>query len=164
MTLDMNEELQKRRWGFRLHVLPQFPEKTLETMVQSMIAQNKVELPGMGQWTLEQDSALVQLADEFSFQNQQVVTDISPGSLTPDNQLLMKYPQLRDYSVAQMQLRFYFIQQFNTRIRDALPFINISFDDKWVCVGSVMQHVGAGAQPPPAAQHHLPSDEEELAE
>ena len=72
---------------------------------------------------------LVELASEFCYVNNMDIMTLFPGHLVPNDRMLMKYGRLMDFSLPQLQIRFYGLQRLNLMLRDNLPFINISCDD-----------------------------------
>ena len=119
----------KLRWGFRLHVLPDFAPNYLQKLTEDMIRKNELRLPASVNWTIEADHDLVELASEFCYIKTIDIMTLFPGHLVPNDRLLMKYGRLIDFTISQMQIRFYVIQQFNKMVRDSLPFINIACEN-----------------------------------
>ena len=119
----------KLRWGFRLHVLPDFAPNYLQKLTEDMIRKNELRLPASVSWTIEADHDLVELASEFCYIKTIDIMTLFPGHLVPNDRLLMKYGRLIDYTISQIQIRFYVIQQFNKMVRDSLPYINIACEN-----------------------------------
>lgn len=128
-----NAGKNKTRWGFRLHVLPDFTPVYLQKLTQEMMARNDLVLPATDKWTLELDHELVEMASEFCYVSNRDIMKLFPGFLVPNDRLLMKYGKLIDFTLSQIQMRFYLLQQLNVMLRDILPFINISCDDASAC-------------------------------
>ena len=124
-------EKNKLRWGFRLHVLPDYSSDYLHQLTQESINSNSLQLPGINKWTIESDHDLVDLATEYCYLYNYDVLTVFPERLDPSDQLLMKYPRLIDFSKSQMQIRFYLLQQLNLKLKEVLPFINISCEDSY---------------------------------
>lgn len=114
-----------------MHVLPDFSKPFLQQLTEEMIAHNELVLPATGKWTLELDHDLVEMAAEFCYVNNRDIMTLFPGFLVPSDRLLMKYGKLIDFTLSQIQMRFYILQQLNLMLRDILPFINISCDDAY---------------------------------
>lgn len=110
-------------------MLPNFSDVYLQQLTHDMITRNELILPGTEKWTLETDHELVEMASEFCYVNNQDIMTLFPGFLVPSDRLLMKYGKLIDFTVSQIQIRFYVIQRLNLMLQDILPFINISCDD-----------------------------------
>ena len=123
------KEANKMRWGFRLLVLPDYTASDLTSLTMEMMARNDLTLPQSQKWTLEADRMLVELASEFCYVNNMDIMTLFPGHLVPNDRMLMKYGRLMDFSLSQLQIRFYVLQRLNLMLRDNLPFINISCDD-----------------------------------
>lgn len=112
-------------------MLPDFSKPFLQQLTEEMIAHNELVLPATGKWTLELDHDLVEMAAEFCYVNNRDIMTLFPGFLVPSDRLLMKYGKLIDFTLSQIQMRFYILQQLNLMLRDILPFINISCDDAY---------------------------------
>ena len=123
------KEANKTRWGFRLLVLPDYTANDLTSLTMELMAHNNLTLPESQKWTLDADRMLVELASEFCYVNNMDIMTLFPGHLVPNDRMLMKYGRLMDFSLPQLQIRFYVLQRLNLMLRDNLPFINISCDD-----------------------------------
>lgn len=122
-------EKDKLRWGFRVHVLPNYSPTTLMQLMQNMIETNQLQLPDMEKWTVENDHELIEMVTEFCDQQSCSIIDLFPGNFYPSDQLYMKHPNIAQFSRSQMQIRFYLLQQLNAKIGQAIRSINISCDD-----------------------------------
>lgn len=127
------EMLQKNksRWGFRLHVLPDYSAERLLSLRTEMIANNQLQLPGMEKWTTDLDHELIEMITEYCDQQSCDISTLFPGNFFPPDQLYMKHPNLAEFSVSQLQIRFYLLQQLNLMVTQAIRYINISCDDGW---------------------------------
>ncbi|KAM7452973.1 hypothetical protein BLSTO_06286 [Blastocystis sp. subtype 1] len=94
-----NSAKNRTRWGFRLHVLPDFSKPFLQQLTEEMIAHNELVLPATGKWTLELDHDLVEMAAEFCYVNNRDIMTLFPGFLVPSDRLLMKYGKLIDFTL-----------------------------------------------------------------
>ena len=81
---------------------------------------------------METDRLLVELASEYCYQTNKDIMTLFPGHLRPSSRILMKYERLREFSLSQLQIRFYVLQRLNSMMLEILPFVNISCSDKYV--------------------------------
>eukprot|EP00941_MAST-03F_sp_MAST-3F-sp1_P002517 g2517.t1 len=120
-------------YGVRFLVVPEFAEDKLLSIAEKHKKQLRALQRSVERWSIEQDSELIDYINNWCSLKKGGADPLHffPGSLQPTAEALFRYKALRGIPLAQLQLRFLLLRNFNRRLERLLPLVDLSCDDGW---------------------------------
>ncbi|KAH9256310.1 hypothetical protein BASA81_005531 [Batrachochytrium salamandrivorans] len=122
--LEGGEVEEEEEWGFKIIVTPCYSHRTAKLLVGDGPTQNRLDLlvEQVSVFTHQQDVALVQLVSEYCAKEGLDPLGVSPATILQNP----KVKSLLPHSPTQIGLRFVVLRNFNRRLLNLLPLIDLS--------------------------------------
>ena len=125
------EARSANEWGYKMTISPLFSRETSKKLAKepSNALRLKVFHEMFRAFTLEQDCKLVEMINSMCANRGDDPLTLSPSDIVPSAMDRAKFPQLTDVPLLTLQLRFVLLRNFNRRLSNVLPLIDLSCAD-----------------------------------
>ena len=129
------------KWGIKVAFVPSFPADELRRVAARHSERLGVLQEANRRWTMAMDSSLVSYVDHVCEQSSKSPLDLSPEDVSPSADELLRFPELADVVLQDMQLRFLVLRNFNRRLMDLLPLVDLSRPDRDAGLASLIRQL-----------------------
>ena len=125
------EARSANEWGYRMTISPLFSRETSKRLAKESTNALKLKVfhEMFEAFTLEQDCKLVEMINGICANRGDDPLTLSPSDIAPSALDRAKFPRLADVPLLTLQLRFMLLRNFNRRLSNVLPLIDLSCAD-----------------------------------